>query len=240
MKKNCGSTLKNFKWGNMSEQEIINKYEDVLETREIQVTDLSMELGKLQEKTLKIEEKNEQIINDFNLLKSENEKLALILKKKDFFLNQELQNKEHMFYRLQEKENECDLLNQKITELKNEIEKLKKTEGRFVNDLFKEDKSLNEEKTQNKIIISAKQLYKSIDPLSMIKENKKIEVVKKEEMVINENKTTETTDEENTSTIVSNSTTPIETAKSSEVMSSSIKSLVSSIFNFKFQFNKIG
>lgn len=115
MKKNSvGSCLKNFNFGSASKDEIIGKYEDVLESREIQVTDLSMELGKIQEKMIKLEERNEFLEQNFDLLKKENEKLALVLKKKDFFLTQELQNKEHMFMRLQDKENECDELKKKV------------------------------------------------------------------------------------------------------------------------------
>lgn len=108
MEKNCGSCLKNYNFGNSTKDEIIEKYEVVLESREIQVTDLSMELGKIQERNLKLEENLEVLTNDNNLLKKENDKLATILKKKDYFLVQELQNKEHMFMRLQDKENECD------------------------------------------------------------------------------------------------------------------------------------
>jgi hypothetical protein len=114
MKKHGGSSLKLYNFSKLTKDEIIEKYEVVLESREIQVTDLSMELGKLQERTIKLEEKNEILEVDVEKLKKENEKLAIVLKKKDFFLNQELQNKEHMFMRLQDKETECDNLQSQV------------------------------------------------------------------------------------------------------------------------------
>jgi hypothetical protein len=114
MKKHGGSSLKFYNFNKATKDEIIEKYEVVLESREIQVTDLSMELGKIEERSLKLEERNEILENDIEKLKKENEKLALVLKKKDFFLNQELQNKEHMFMRLQDKESECDNLQSQV------------------------------------------------------------------------------------------------------------------------------
>lgn len=114
MKKYGGSSLKGYNFSNATKDEIIEKYEAVLESREIQISDLSMELGKIEERNIKLEERNEVLETDVDRLKKENEKLALVLKKKDFFLNQELQNKEHMFMRLQDKESECDQLQSQV------------------------------------------------------------------------------------------------------------------------------
>ena len=101
------SSLKYFDFTNHSQEEIINKYEEVLYSREIQVTDLSMELGKIQESNEKAEEK-------INFLEEENNKLTTLVKRKDYFLNEELKSKEVIFMKLQDKENECDELREKL------------------------------------------------------------------------------------------------------------------------------
>lgn len=101
------SCLKTFDFTTFTTDEIINKYEEVLEGRENQVTDLSLELGKTQEKLESYEEK-------IKILEEENAKLHALLKKKDFFLNEELKSKEIIFMRLQDKENECDELKLKL------------------------------------------------------------------------------------------------------------------------------
>ena len=102
-----GSSLYGYKFGNATKDEIIAKYELVLESRENQVGDLSMELGRVQEKLMKFEDRNEY-------LEKQVEIQSQLLKKKDFFLSQELQNKEIMFMRLQDKENEVDELKKKV------------------------------------------------------------------------------------------------------------------------------
>lgn len=91
----------------MTKEEIIEKYEEVLESREAQVIDLTMELGRIQERIITLEDTNER-------LEAENEKLKKMNSKKDFFLTQELQNKEIMFIRLQNKEQEVDDLRLKV------------------------------------------------------------------------------------------------------------------------------
>lgn len=103
-----GSSLKNYNFREASKDEIIEKYEEVLDCRENQVTDLSAELGKMQEKIIKLEDRNE-------FLEKENEKLHSLLRKKDFYLTEELKNKEYMFMRLQDKEAECDELKLKVS-----------------------------------------------------------------------------------------------------------------------------
>ncbi len=101
------SCLKHFDFTEFTKDEIISKYEEVLEGRENQVTDLSLELGKTQEKLESFEER-------IKLLEEENAKIQALLKKKDFFLNEELKSKEIIFMRLQDKENECDQLKVKL------------------------------------------------------------------------------------------------------------------------------
>ena len=102
-----GSSLKNYNFKDSSSDDIILKYEEVLDCRENQVTDLSMELGKVQEKLLKFEERNEFLENELI-------KLNKLINKKDFYLNEELKNKEVMFMRLQSKEIENDELKEKV------------------------------------------------------------------------------------------------------------------------------
>lgn len=102
-----GSSLKNYNFDNNSKEDIILKYEEVLYSRENQVTELSMELGKVQEKLLKSEERIEYLENQL-------ERLNNLISKKDFYLNEELKNKEVMFMRLQSKEIECDELKEKV------------------------------------------------------------------------------------------------------------------------------
>lgn len=143
-----GSCLKSFNFENMTKDEIIEKYESVLESREIQITDLSMELGKVQEKNLKFEEKLEFLENENKVLKEENSKLNIMVKKKDKFLTQELQNKEHMFMRIEEKELECDTLKKKINDLELVLNSSGKKKDYNFN-IFKELISGSSEKDKN-------------------------------------------------------------------------------------------
>lgn len=142
-----GSCLKSFNFENMSKDEIIDKYESVLESREIQITDLSMELGKVQEKNIKLEDKIEALAKENSYYKEELNKLDLLLKKKDKFLAQELQNKEHMFMRIEEKELECDAIKKKLKDLEGQLSSGKKKEYNF--NIFKELISGSSDKNEN-------------------------------------------------------------------------------------------
>lgn len=101
------SSLYNFKFSNYTKDEVIAKYEEVLYSRENQVTDLSMELGSVQAQLGKTEDLNET-------LNKELDRLNVLLKKKDYYLSEELKSKEWMFHQLQNKENECDELKLKV------------------------------------------------------------------------------------------------------------------------------
>ena len=111
------SSLKNIIFSGMSSQEIISKYENVLASREAQLTQLTKEMGVLNNrvndlnaKMININKQNLELINENNDLKQK-------LIKKDKYLETELSSKEIMFMRLQNKEVEYDNLLKKYNEL---------------------------------------------------------------------------------------------------------------------------
>ena len=114
---NHNSSLKNIINSRMSPQEIISKYENVLASREAQLTQLTKEMGVLNNrvndlnaKMVNINKQNLELINENNDLKQK-------LIKKDKYLETELSSKEIMFMRLQNKEVEYDNLLKKYNEL---------------------------------------------------------------------------------------------------------------------------
>ena len=100
------SSLKHFNFKGWTADQILEKYESVLASREKQITDLSIEMGSINDKLNIL---TEQVEN----LKKENEQLKSVLKKKETLLAQELNNKEIMFIRLEKRENEYDELKMK-------------------------------------------------------------------------------------------------------------------------------
>ena len=98
-----GSSLKTFNFEGMTTEEIINKYESVLSTREKQILDLTVEIGnanseinKLSDEIDKYDKENEELLNKINKIEKN--------------IARELSNKEIMFTRLQEKESEVEFL----------------------------------------------------------------------------------------------------------------------------------
>ena len=98
-----GSSLKNFNFEGMTTEEIINKYESVLSTRENQLLSLTIEIGnanseinKLTDKIDKYDKENEMLLNKINKIEKN--------------ISQELANKDIMFMRLQQKESEVEFL----------------------------------------------------------------------------------------------------------------------------------
>jgi len=185
------SCLKHFDFTSFSKDEIINKYEEVLEGRENQVTDLSLELGKTQEKLENFEEK-------IKLLEEENVKLQALLKKKDFFLNEELKSKEIIFMRLQDKENECDQLKAKLQQ---NIKPEKQSQGKvgaLVGYLFGSSSSAvtNSKEDKNNQCNNISQVIQPIiqqtsviqNPQKIIEEKEeietKVEITKKEDDIV--------------------------------------------------------
>ena len=101
------SSLKNAKFKGLTSEQIIRKYEDVLNSREKQFYDLSKERGKLSQRIQLLEEKREKS-------KKNNDKLKEVLSKYDLILKQELRNKELEFMKLTNLENKYDDLQNKI------------------------------------------------------------------------------------------------------------------------------
>ena len=101
------SSLKNNKFKNLTSEQIIRKYEEVLNSREKQYYDLSKERVKLEQKVKSLEEKREKS-------KMNNDKLKEVFSKYDLILKQELRNKELEFMKLANLENKYDDLQNKI------------------------------------------------------------------------------------------------------------------------------
>ena len=115
------SSLKNAKFENMTAEQVIKKYEEVLNSREKQIYELSAEIGQINKKTQKMKAK-------FENCKEQNTKLKNIFQKKEVLLKQELDNKELMFMQLTKKEKECDEIQKKIDEFKQNKKSIKKDE----------------------------------------------------------------------------------------------------------------
>ena len=115
------SSLKNTKFDELTAEQIVKKYEEVLNSREKQLFELSTEVGKVNQKLENLKEKYEKS-------KLQNSQLKNILEKKEILLKQELDNKEIMFMQLTKKEKEADEFQEKINDLKNNKNKKVSTE----------------------------------------------------------------------------------------------------------------
>ena len=146
------SSLKNAKFENMTAEQVIKKYEDVLNSREKQVFELSAEIGQINKKLQKMKAKYENS-------QEKNMKLKNILEKKEALFKQELDNKELMFMQLTKKEKEWDEYQEKISEFK-ENKNSNKKEG------LKSDSNIN----------NIENIKKEDDKNNNINENKKEEV----------------------------------------------------------------
>ena len=98
-----GSSLKNYNFEGMTTEEIINKYESVLSTREQQILDLTIEIGNANSQINKLSD-------EIEAYDKENAILLNKIQKIEKNITQELNNKEIMFTRLQEKESEVEFL----------------------------------------------------------------------------------------------------------------------------------
>ena len=140
-----GSSLKNFNFAGMTTEEIINKYESVLSTRENQLLSLTIEIGnanseinKLSDEIEKYDKENEILLNKINKIEKN--------------ISQELSNKEIMFMRLQQKESEVEFLQIQLdalikgTNIKQTEEKkiVKNEEGGFFSSAKNKMKALKE------------------------------------------------------------------------------------------------
>ena len=169
------SSLKNSKFENMTAEQVIKKYEEVLTSRERQIYELSSEIGQINKKLQKLKAKNE--VN-----KEKNVKLKNILQKKETILKQELDNKELMFMQLTKKEKECDEIQKKIDDLKknktstkNEININK--ENNIINNDIKKN---NENKIEN--INEKKEKKESIKEKEKEKDNPDLKSLAKEKI----------------------------------------------------------
>ena len=138
------SSLKNAKFENMTAEQVIKKYEEVLSSRERQIFELSSEIGQINKKMQKMKAKCENS-------KEKNIKLKNILQKKEVLLKQELDNKELMFMQLTKKEKECDEIQQKIKDMKedNKFEKKEEIKSENIENIKNEEnKEINEEKKE--------------------------------------------------------------------------------------------
>ena len=151
------SSLKNSKFENMTAEQVIKKYEEVLTSRERQIYELSSEIGQINKKLQKMRAKNE--IN-----KEKNIKLKNILQKKESILKQELDNKELMFMQLTKKEKECDEVQQKISDFKQNKNSTKKAE--LKSDNINNIENIKKEEDKNKDINDNKK-----EEIKKIKEN---------------------------------------------------------------------
>ena len=151
------SSLKNSKFENMTAEQVIKKYEEVLTSRERQIYELSSEIGQINKKLQKMRAKNE--IN-----KEKNIKLKNILQKKESILKQELDNKELMFMQLTKKEKECDEVQQKISDFKQNKNSTKKDE--LKSDNINNNENIKKEEDKNKDINENKK-----EEIKKIKEN---------------------------------------------------------------------
>lgn len=109
-KENTDSSLKNQNYKGMSAEEIIQYYEEVLESRERQVYELSLEVGK-------VHEKMQNLTAKLDISVDKNTKYKETLERKEKFLQNELSNKEIIFIQLNSKEREYDDLQSKIDDI---------------------------------------------------------------------------------------------------------------------------
>ena len=138
------SSLKNAKFENMTAEQVIKKYEEVLYSRERQIFELSSEIGQINKKMQKMKAKCDNG-------KEKNIKLKNILQKKELLLKQELDNKELMFMQLTKKEKECDEIQQKLKDMKDnkKIEKKEEIKSENIENIKNEEnKEINEEKKE--------------------------------------------------------------------------------------------
>ena len=159
------SSLKNAKFENMTAEQVIKKYEEVLNSRENQIYELSAEIGQINKKMQKMKAK-------FENSKEKNIKLKNILQKKEVLLKQELDNKELMFMQLTKKEKECDEIQKKIEDLKKnkkstQKDEIKSNDNKINNDVEKinekKDEKINNKEDDKKIETKEKDKDKEKD-----------------------------------------------------------------------------
>ena len=173
------SSLKNAKFENMTAEQVIKKYEEVLNSREKQIYELSAEIGQINKKMQKMKAK-------FENSKEKNIKLKNILQKKEVLLKQELDNKELMFMQLTKKEKECDEIQKKIEDLKKnkkstQKDEIKSNDNKINNDVEKinekKDEKINNKEDDKKIETKEKDKDKDKE-----KDNPDLKLLEKEKI----------------------------------------------------------
>ena len=143
MSKKVQSSLKNINFDELTAEQIIKKYEEVLNSREKQVFELSSEIGKVNQKLENLKEK-------YDNSKEKNSQLKNILHKKEVLLKQELDNKEIMFMQLSKKEKESDEFQEKINNFKkNKNNPKNEDDKKAIKDKEKEKNKIEDNKIEN-------------------------------------------------------------------------------------------
>ena len=168
------SSLKNAKFENMTAEQVIKKYEEVLNSREKQIYELSAEIGQINKKTQKMKAK-------FENCKEQNTKLKNIFQKKEVLLKQELDNKELMFMQLTKKEKECDEIQKKIDDLK---QNKKSTKNDEINSNNNKNDNDAEKSKENKLENNNKEEEKkeSVKEKEKEKDNPDLKLLAKEKI----------------------------------------------------------
>ena len=158
------SSLKNINFDELTAEQIIKKYEQVLHSRENQLFELSAEVGKVNQKleNLRIRHQNCIVLN--NQLKTK-------IQKKETLLKQELDNKEIMFMQLAKKEKELDEVEKKIEEIKKKKNQKNEKDKNDEKNEKKEDKKKEENKNEKqKNEDKKKENNAEADPKSLARE----------------------------------------------------------------------
>ncbi len=115
---NIQSSLKYYNFEGMDKDKIIEKYEEVVCQREKQIRELAYEIGVLNEKLENVNLLRILILKSYErnkIIEDENQNLNSKLLKKNTLLEQELTNKDIMFIKLNNLQNENDKLMHKVS-----------------------------------------------------------------------------------------------------------------------------
>jgi len=172
------SSLKQDKFKGLTSEEIIRKYDDVLYSREKQIKYMSKEIEKhnLTIKALKQKKEKSKYNNDV---------LKEALSKNESILKQELSNKEFIFMKINNLENKCD-------DLQNKIEYIIDRQNALAESFLRKNERINQDNEENKKLIDKNpQIIIDKEAINLKEQNKKIillEESKLENKINKENK----------------------------------------------------
>ena len=138
------SSLKNEKFKGLTAEQIIQKYENVLFSREKQFYELSQEITKTTDKIQVLMKRKEKSKNNNDLLKE-------ILTKNENLLKQELSNKEIAFMKLTDLEHKYD-------DLQNKIDDIIIRQNALADSTQREREKMNQDKEEGKKLIDKESL----------------------------------------------------------------------------------